>query len=232
MGLAAQVDGLERLEEPVPRARPRLRSGGPGEAGRPEQAIRPEHFTAVLRRAGRARRPDLRRPAGAIQAVQQAFQETGFDAGPIGGHTPDERPLIEVDEPDVGIGNRPRLGVYYAGVVYCGVIARPDTVLGFVVFVSRGDFNRAGRVGDRRWRLPPLLALLSLGDGRFRPPILLNPLQGLLQRFREGSLAVSPLDPLDPLQQAPVVDGQQMRDVLRRRPVPEWGQELVEQIVR
>ena len=144
--------------------------------------------------------------------VHQAFQETGLDAGPVGRHATDKRSLIEVDESDVRIGSRQWGDIFdvfgNVGVVFRGITARARLVVGVVLVVL---VLRGGR-----------------GAG---PPILLNPLKGLVQRAREGCLALAPFDPLDPLQQTSVVDGQQMRDVLRRRPVPERRQELVEQVV-
>ena len=146
--LAAQVDGLERLEESPAGPRPRVVVMAAREAGRSEQPIRLEDLASVLRGAGRARRPDLRREAAAVQAVHQTFQEAGLDAGPVSRHAADERPLIEVDEPDVRIGRCLRggargflrvLGGGGALRVFRGVTAPTVVLVVVVVRVLRGS---------------------------------------------------------------------------------------------
>ena len=71
----------------------------------------------------------FRRAAAAVQVIDQTVQETGLDAGPVGGHTTDERTLIEIDEPDVRVGRRPPVGVFanraaVFGFLLCGVTTR------------------------------------------------------------------------------------------------------------
>ena len=121
--------------------------------------------------------------------IDQTVQETGLDAGPVGGHATDERPLIEIDEPDVRVGRRTQGGVF----------ANRAAVFHFFF----RDFT-ARSVGGL---VVVLVALVSRGGGRGAgPPVLLHPLKGLVERPRQGGFALVPFCvPLDPLQQAPVV---------------------------
>ncbi|MCY3844361.1 MAG: hypothetical protein OXH69_12570 [Acidobacteria bacterium] len=93
----------------------------------------------------------------------------------------------------------------------------------------------AARVGVLIVVFPVPVVVLAVpvpgGRGGTGPPIPLHLLKGVVQRPGKRAFALAPFHALDPLQQTPIVDGQQVRDVVGGRAVAERRQELVEQVV-
>ena len=95
---AAQVYGLQRLEQPLP-------STGTyvvvGKAAGTKGARRAKDRATVLSRTGPTRRPGGRRSFTAVEAVHQVIEKAGVDA--VRRYAADERTLVQVDEPHVRI---------------------------------------------------------------------------------------------------------------------------------
>ena len=106
VGLPTKMNGLEHLEQALPGALPAVVRLRVGQHVRTEQSSCAQDLTAILGRARPARLPDLRRILPSVEVVQQALDKAGFDGRFVGGNAPDQRTLIEGDEPDVRAGSR------------------------------------------------------------------------------------------------------------------------------